>query len=75
MKRADWSTLDFVLNLFPLDITQGRRVKRTGNSASVTPAKLFSSAIDKIDNAQGACTLHYFLFLPIYVLVAISEKV
>ena len=55
--------------------SQGRRVKRTGNSASVTPAKLFSSAIDKIDNAQGACTLHYFLFLPIYVLVAISEKV
>ena len=55
VKRADWSTLDFVLNLFSLDITQGRRVKRTGNSASVTPAILFSSAVQRIYNARGAC--------------------
>ena len=55
VKRADWSTLDFVLNLFSLDITQGHRVKRTGNSASVTPAILFSSAVQRIYNARGAC--------------------
>ena len=34
---------------------QGRRVEGTGNSASVTPAQRFSTAVDKIYNARGAC--------------------
>ena len=54
-RMNEHSSLNFWNWLIKYSMAQGRRVEGTGNSASVTPAQRFSTAVDKIYNARGAC--------------------